>query len=71
LSAKTLETELEMDMTSREAPELLISACTRCGGTARYDGKESAYRCMMCARAVLPVEFNMELLDAESTSAAA
>jgi len=58
-------------MASREAPGLLVGACTRCGGTAKYDSKESAYRCMMCARAVLPVEFNMELLDAESTSAAA
>ena len=58
-------------MAYREVPELLVAACTRCGGSARYDSKESTYRCMMCARSVLPVQFNMALLDAESVSAAA
>ncbi len=58
-------------MTVKEAPELLVGACARCGGTAKYDGKEGTYRCMMCARNVLPVKFNMELLDdAEPTEAA-
>jgi hypothetical protein len=54
-----------------DVPELLVGACTRCGGSARYDGNESSYRCMMCARTVLPVPFNMALLDDESPSEAA
>ena len=58
-------------MANRDAPELLVGACARCGGSAKYDGVEDAYRCMMCARTVLPVEFNMELLDAEPAPAAA
>lgn len=58
-------------MATKEAPELLVGACKRCGGSAKFDGKEGAYRCMMCARTVLPVEFNMELLDKTETTAAA
>ena len=58
-------------MAIREAPEVLVGACTRCGGSAKFDGAETAYRCMMCARVVLPVEFNMGLLDAETASEAA
>ncbi|MBT3943277.1 MAG: hypothetical protein HOC77_04020 [Chloroflexi bacterium] len=50
-------------MANRGAPELLVGACNRCGGSAKFDGKEAAYRCIMCARAVLPVQFNMTLLD--------
>ncbi|MCH7907527.1 MAG: hypothetical protein IIC92_11910 [Chloroflexi bacterium] len=58
-------------MANREVPDLLIGACTRCGGSAKYDRYESAYRCMWCARTVLPVEFDMALLDAEPAPAAA
>ena len=63
--------EMENEMANREAPDLLIAACTRCGGSAKYDRHESAYRCMWCARTVLPVEFDMALLDAEPAPAAA
>ncbi len=58
-------------MANREVLELLVGACTRCGGSAKFYRTESEYRCLMCARKVLPVEFNMELLDAEPTPAAA
>lgn len=58
-------------MANRGAPELLVGACTRCGGSAKLDRRDSAYRCMMCARTVLPVEFNIELLDSEPAPAAA
>ena len=61
----------ENEMANREVPDLLIGACTRCGGSAKYDRYESAYRCMWCARTVLPVEFDMALLDAEPAPAAA
>ncbi len=58
-------------MLNREAPELLVGACARCGGSAKFYRLEGEYRCMMCARTVLPVVFNMELLNAESAPAAA
>lgn len=58
-------------MPDRETPELLVGACDRCGGSAKFYRQEVEYRCMMCARKVLPVEFNMELLNAESAPAAA
>lgn len=58
-------------MVNSGAPEVLVGACTRCGGSAKFDRKDCAYRCMMCARAVLPVVFNMDLLDNEPASAVA
>jgi hypothetical protein len=65
-TAAELQNQKDIQMKNREAPELLVGACTRCGGSAKYDAKESSYRCMMCARAVLPVQFDMKLLDAET-----
>lgn len=58
-------------MTQGKVPELLVGACTRCGGSAKYDGVDVGYRCMMCARTVLPVAFDMDLLDEAAANEAA
>ncbi len=58
------------EMKNNGAPELLIGACVRCGGSAKYDSHEGAYRCMMCARQVLPVAFSIELPEQAAPVAA-